>query len=238
MSKGSVYGKSPMSKPIKLKHVKSYRSGGKTYYYHRKTDERLPDDPVKRAVRVREINGDPDPKRAIERLKREKNTLLRTIQDLEKTAHDLQERIKSAEAQKRHLSLVANVVDASMRPDAYWPWEPPMPAPKRLRGVYRLMKDGKTVYIGQSVNIISRITEHAAEKDFDQFSYALVDGGREALNDVESALIIMERPPENHGADGRLRHPTGQQWSREEAQAILDEYSRRATVPEEGILHG
>ena len=219
-----------MTQPIKLKHVKSYRVAGKPYHYHRITKERLPEDPVERAVRVREINEDPDPKRAMERLKRENAGLLRTIEDLEKTARDLQARIKSAEVQERHFDLVADVADASMGPDAYGPWGPPMPAPKRLRGVYRLMKEGRTVYIGQSVDIMSRVLEHTTKKNFDQFSYALVEGGREALNEVESALILIERPPENHGIDGTLRHPTGHRWSREEAQAILNNYRSSAAI--------
>lgn len=223
-----------MSKPNRLRHVKEYRSGGKTYHYHRKTSERLPDDPVKRAARVREINEElrlaPDQvdKRTLERLLRENAALLRTIEDLKKSARERQRRREDVEAQERHFSSADDVEDALVKPDAYWQWEPAMPATKRLRGVYRLMKRGRIVYIGQSVNIIGRITEHAAEKDFDQFSYALVDGSRETLNAIESALIIIERPPGNHGADGRLHYPTGHQWSREEAQAVLDEYRRRA----------
>lgn len=41
---------------VRLKHVKRYRVGGKVYWYHRVTKERLPDDARARAKRVLEIN--------------------------------------------------------------------------------------------------------------------------------------------------------------------------------------
>ena len=124
-----------MTASVHLKHVKRYRVGGRVYLYHRKTGERLPDNPVDRAARVREINEDEDPdqRRALERLKRKETALRGTIQDLEKTARDLRRHIKSAQAQARHLNVHPDAVNASMRPDAFWPWEPPMPAPKRSR---------------------------------------------------------------------------------------------------------
>ncbi len=41
---------------VRLKHVKRVRAKGHTYWYHRKTGERLPDDREDRAARVMEIN--------------------------------------------------------------------------------------------------------------------------------------------------------------------------------------
>lgn len=41
---------------VKIKYVKRTRSKGRTYYYHRLTHERLPDDRDERAARVLEIN--------------------------------------------------------------------------------------------------------------------------------------------------------------------------------------
>ena len=41
---------------VRLKHVKRVRSKGRTYFYHRITGERLPDDRDERAARVLEIN--------------------------------------------------------------------------------------------------------------------------------------------------------------------------------------
>ncbi len=42
---------------IKVKHVNRIRSRGKTYFYHRVTGERLPDDPAQAATRANEINA-------------------------------------------------------------------------------------------------------------------------------------------------------------------------------------
>ena len=41
---------------IRIKHIKRVRVKGRTYWYHRKTGERLPDDPEERALRAAEIN--------------------------------------------------------------------------------------------------------------------------------------------------------------------------------------
>ena len=49
-----------MIQVVRLKHCKSYRSGGKVYHYHRVTKERLPDDEAARAKRVLDINANLD----------------------------------------------------------------------------------------------------------------------------------------------------------------------------------
>ena len=41
---------------VRIKHAKPVRSKGHTYWYHRKTGERLPDDRDDRAARVLDIN--------------------------------------------------------------------------------------------------------------------------------------------------------------------------------------
>ena len=162
-------------------------------------------------------------KQDIDRLKRERN--------------QLRIEINRARADLRLIRPIRDRVHASLkqRSTAYWPWESPMQSPKRVQGVYRLIQEGQTVYIGQSGNIMSRVATHAAQKDFDEFSYAIVDGDKETLNEIESALIILERPPWNHGLDGRLRHPTGHHWTREEAEAVLDKYRPRAGTPDKEV---
>ncbi len=45
---------------VRLKHVKRYRVGGKVYWYHRITGERLPDDETQRVKRVLDINANLD----------------------------------------------------------------------------------------------------------------------------------------------------------------------------------
>lgn len=173
-------------------------------------------------------------------LSRDRSKLRHEVRDLSEqiefergTLRTLQTQIKEAESRLRDIDRTRKsreFRDASIErgAPAFWPWGPPMTPPKRLQGVYRLLRDGNTIYIGQSVNIMARIADHMEDKDFDQFSYALVDGGVEALNEVESALIIVERPPRNHTARGKLFHPTGHKWTRKEAEAVLDNYRSRA----------
>ena len=45
---------------VRLRHVKRYRAGGRVYWYHRITKERLPDDEAERAARVLHINANLD----------------------------------------------------------------------------------------------------------------------------------------------------------------------------------
>lgn len=160
------------------------------------------------------------------KLRGELGDLRNDIERQRETLRTLRTQVSAAEDYLRTHDLARENLDASLQTgtEALWSWEPPMTPPERLQGVYRLMREGRTIYIGQSVDIIARVTTHAAEKDFDQFSYALVDGDGKTLNEIESALIIIERPLENHGADGKLRHPTGHGWSRDEALAIIDKY--------------
>ena len=157
----------------------------------------------------------------VERLKRERDQLQEDFRHLEQLALVFQEKARK---------LRAELADPSMKPDAHWPWEPPMPAPKRMQGVYRLIREGRTVYIGQSTNIMHRVAEHASDKDFDQFSYALVDGGQETLNEVEGALIALLRPV---GNKQQPQNVTGRPWTHEEAQAVLDKYGSRAVADDE-----
>lgn len=178
-------------------------------------------------------------------LSQDRSNLRREVCDLSEqiecdrgTLRTLKTQIKEAESRLRDVDRTRQsreTRDASIArgAPAFWPWGPPMTPPKRLQGVYRLLKDGNTIYIGQSVNIMARIADHMEDKDFDQFSYALVDGGGETLNEVESALIIVERPPRNHTARGKLFHPTGHKWTREDAQAVLDNYRSRAAANDE-----
>ncbi len=49
---------------VRIKGVKRVRSKGRTYWYFRRTGERLPDDPVERAQRVLELQGQPRESRA------------------------------------------------------------------------------------------------------------------------------------------------------------------------------
>lgn len=66
-------------------------------------------------------------------------------------------------------------------------------------GVYFLIKDKVIVYIGQSINIASRITQHR-DKDFDSVSYVACH--RSELDVLESLYILAYKPPLNGMAGG------------------------------------
>ena len=57
--------------------------------------------------------------------------------------------------------------------------------------IYFLIKNEEIVYIGQSVNGISRIQQHT-DKDFD--SYFILETKKEYLNDLESHYIVKFNP--------------------------------------------
>jgi len=60
-------------------------------------------------------------------------------------------------------------------------------------GVYFLIDRSKVVYVGQSVNVFSRMREHSKSKQFS--SYAYISCSKEDLNVLESLYIHVLRPP-------------------------------------------
>jgi len=69
---------------------------------------------------------------------------------------------------------------------------------KKERGIYFLCKGGKVVYVGQSVNLINRISEHLSEgkKNFDGYYYEYV-GKNDVMSDVEAEYIVSLNPKYN-----------------------------------------
>jgi hypothetical protein len=62
-------------------------------------------------------------------------------------------------------------------------------------GIYFLCQYGQLVYIGQSVQLASRISTHRAHKEFDRIFF--LPWPRFDLNRIETALIKILRPPLN-----------------------------------------
>lgn len=62
-------------------------------------------------------------------------------------------------------------------------------------GVYFLVKDAQVVYVGQSVNVFSRIASHAPAKSFDSYAFVLCEPN--ALDALESLYIHVLKPPLN-----------------------------------------
>ena len=80
-----------------------------------------------------------------------------------------------------------------------------MPVDK-VCGVYFLIQSQRVVYVGQSVNVFSRILNHQAGKDFDSFAY--IPCSPDILDRLESLYIHTLRPPLNGCAqDGTISAP-------------------------------
>lgn len=66
---------------------------------------------------------------------------------------------------------------------------------KKICGVYFLIKDGSVVYVGQSVDIFSRLGSHENFLSFD--SYAFIECVKCQLDLIESLYIHTLSPPLN-----------------------------------------
>lgn len=76
-----------------------------------------------------------------------------------------------------------------------------------LSGVYFLINNGEIVYVGQSMNVHKRISEHARqkEKEFDAFHYVVCDPAM--LDELENAYIIALAPRYNRAfSHQKARH--------------------------------
>lgn len=71
-------------------------------------------------------------------------------------------------------------------------------------GIYFLIKSNEVVYVGQSVDVYSRIAKHRSDgKDFDSFAFLQCE--RNMLNDLES-LYISALVPFMNSALGAVRY--------------------------------
>lgn len=75
---------------------------------------------------------------------------------------------------------------------------------KLATGVYFLIDGDRVVYVGQSVNVYSRIASHY-DKAFDKFAFILCN--KDMLNGLESLYIHLLRPPLNADMHGRKQAP-------------------------------
>lgn len=65
----------------------------------------------------------------------------------------------------------------------------------RGAGVYALLVESEVVYIGQTTNVIRRIGEHAATREFDEYRFIRCEVDR--LAQMERELIRIYRPTWN-----------------------------------------
>lgn len=71
--------------------------------------------------------------------------------------------------------------------------------PRLTAGIYCLLKNGVPAYIGQSRNILGRVSQHRRAKivDFDEVIFYELDDPSERLR-WEAILILFYHPPGNH----------------------------------------
>lgn len=64
-------------------------------------------------------------------------------------------------------------------------------------GIYKLYNNGVVVYVGQSINVFSRVKAHKTDKliDFDFYKYFFCD--KHDLDTLEKALINKYKPIHN-----------------------------------------
>lgn len=65
----------------------------------------------------------------------------------------------------------------------------------KVSGIYFLIRDGRVVYVGQSVDVFGRISTHQRDKTFDAIAYVPCE--RHLLDKMESLYIHTLRPPLN-----------------------------------------
>ena len=83
-------------------------------------------------------------------------------------------------------------------------------------GVYFLIKESDIVYVGQSVNVFSRLQQHMSEKDFDKFTYLPLP--KLYFDKVESFYIHMLRPKLN----GKLGNNTGRLQAPQSLEEVIN----------------
>lgn len=62
-------------------------------------------------------------------------------------------------------------------------------------GVYLLKKDGEVIYVGQSMDVMTRIKSHKNKKDFD--SYEIINCSTAILDATEEACILLYDTKQN-----------------------------------------
>ena len=78
---------------------------------------------------------------------------------------------------------------------------------KNLSGIYFLISGDEVVYVGQSVNIYSRIQEHSKLKQFERYAY--IHCSVEMLDKLESLYIHFLQPKLNgniNSSDGKIKN--------------------------------
>jgi len=66
-----------------------------------------------------------------------------------------------------------------------------------FKGVYFLIKDNEVAYVGQSQDIMKRISQHLSTKDFNNYYIQEIDEEIDYLDEIETAYIAKFVPKYN-----------------------------------------
>ena len=144
--------------------------------------------------------------RKVEELKKEKERLLKEVDFLSGNLSDISPVLKQT-----NFCLVP-ISEIVRKSSSYG----------NVCGVYFLIKDSEIVYIGQSINIASRITQHR-DKEFDSVSYVACH--RSELDILESLYILAYKPPLNGTAGGNGDNRPSTPIS---LQMIIEKFGRKS----------
>jgi hypothetical protein len=75
-------------------------------------------------------------------------------------------------------------------------------ADSEMCGIYFLKREGRIVYIGQSVNVYARVAQHRKDKDFDSVDFLPCDKSK--LDDLEGFFIRLIKPELNGWNDDKI----------------------------------
>lgn len=92
-----------------------------------------------------------------------------------------------------------------------------------MSGVYFLIQDSRVVYVGKSVDMYTRVSEHKSKgREFTHFS--VIQCPPEGLNELESKYILAFNPIGNTGRYGKLVYSV----SAKTIQGYIDEVNKPA----------
>ena len=76
----------------------------------------------------------------------------------------------------------------------------------RITGIYFLLREKKVIYVGQSLDVLTRVKAHRSDKVFDDYLFYRCE--KHELNKLESVMIHWLEPELNRDRNGKLHAPS------------------------------
>lgn len=136
-----------------------------------------------------------------ERINAIREEAAKKVYGLEKQIEELEIRLSNLQTMEALNTASCTLTGKALLPEedivrASLPWQ-------QASGVYFLIANNEVVYVGQSVNVYSRISEHVSGKCFDRYAY--VPCAVELLDKLESLYIHCLRPRLNGNLNGQIK---------------------------------